>query len=357
MMNFLKSGLNVIKRSYISIQFLRGVAALAVLFYHLYSVNDRYFAHLQMPDFFQIGKAGVDLFFVVSGFIIYVVSSRDFGFADAKPFLLKRVCRVYPVYWFYTALILLASLFLPGGINRSQGGEFDILRSLLLLPQEKLPVLMVGWTLVYEMYFYLIFAVIIVFFVPHQRIMVVAILGLLTSLGAVWNYDSPTLAVILNPLVLEFFAGCFCAYLLVGRGTRLPFPRSSAIVSSLSFVFLLMTLPKFVDVGMMSNWQRLLYFGLPAAICLFALVNAELCGMKFFGKWLGDCSYTLYLSHILVLNSVAVVFTKLFPSSFYLDLMLLALVFVLVVVYAYVAYVLVERPLNKFVLKLAQVKN
>lgn len=131
-----------------NLQVLRGLAALGVAFYH----TDFHLAGDWHTDF-----SGVAIFFVISGFIMCFITRED-----ADGFLTKRIVRIVPMYWLAT----LAFVTFRYGFGRlsptpsasSPNLAIDLPQSLLFLPTEKLPVLGVGWTLNFEMYFYLVFA-------------------------------------------------------------------------------------------------------------------------------------------------------------------------------------------------------
>jgi exopolysaccharide production protein ExoZ len=130
-----------------NLQVLRGLAALGVVFYH----TDFRLAGDWHTDF-----AGVSIFFVISGFIMCYITRRD-----ADDFLAKRFVRIVPMYWLCTlALIVIgyrAGLLRPSTWTTTTTLATDLPRSLLFLPSEKTPLLGVGWTLNFEIYFYLVF--------------------------------------------------------------------------------------------------------------------------------------------------------------------------------------------------------
>ena len=130
-----------------NLQILRGLAALGVVFYH----TDYRLAGDWHTDF-----NGVAIFFVISGFIMSYITQNG-----ERDFLTRRVVRIVPMYWIATlALIIMGHRFglLRPSIWINSGLWFDLPRSLLFLPAERFPVLGVGWTLNFEMYFYLVFA-------------------------------------------------------------------------------------------------------------------------------------------------------------------------------------------------------
>ena len=155
-----------------SIQALRGVAVLAVVLFHLLTVEEKYGGSKTiLSSFFQFGMFGVDLFFVISGFVMITVTRGKFQYhKEALKFIYHRVVRIYPTYWVYSILVLGVFLIKPSWVNSSQGNQVDILASFLLLPSQTLPLVMVGWTLIHEMYFYLVFSLILML-VPEKKIL------------------------------------------------------------------------------------------------------------------------------------------------------------------------------------------
>jgi exopolysaccharide production protein ExoZ len=136
-----------------NVQVLRAVAALLVVFIHL----DTLLASLGLPVF---GGGGVDVFFVISGFImVYTTSLRDTG---PWSFFADRIARIVPLYWSLTLALIVLNFVAPALLH-SQATWRELIESLVFVPFEKpngliAPVLYVGWTLNYEMFFYLLFA-------------------------------------------------------------------------------------------------------------------------------------------------------------------------------------------------------
>ena len=130
-----------------------------VVFYHagrLISLP-QYYDYIPLGNVFGFGHAGVDFFFVLSGFIITHVHRRDLGRPAALGrFCARRFVRIYPLYWVVSAIVIGLALFSPDWATRLQPSY--IIASLLLLPHGQDPLLGVGWTLEHEMLFYLAFA-------------------------------------------------------------------------------------------------------------------------------------------------------------------------------------------------------
>ena len=153
----------------VNIQALRGIAAVSVVAFHLIPIEAKYGSGESiLPNFFEFGMFGVDLFFVISGFVMASLTKGQFQNAsNGLTFLYQRLSRIYPVYWFYSALVLMVFFIQPTWVNSAQGNQINILSSFLLWPEATLPLINVGWTLIHEMYFYIIFTVFL-FFVPEK---------------------------------------------------------------------------------------------------------------------------------------------------------------------------------------------
>lgn len=154
----------------------RAVAAIMVAIFHanVFLLPTGFYGGQTAGAVFNFGYAGVEFFFVLSGFIMLLVHRRDFGHAEqAGAFLKKRVLRIYPIYWL-VLLFLLAIYFASPGRGPDHAREpMAIVTSFLLWPTVQGPIMQVAWTLQHEMLFYLVFAVMIL----HLRIGI-AVFGL-----------------------------------------------------------------------------------------------------------------------------------------------------------------------------------
>ncbi len=133
-----------------NVQVLRALAANAVLLSHLFIVEQKYgHGFVALPAGVDLGRRGVDLFFVISGFIMAMIAQQS---TQWHGFLLDRITRIVPPYWFYTTLVLIVALIAPGIVNSSYQHPPSAWLSYLLIPQDVPPLLAVGWTLIHEMY-------------------------------------------------------------------------------------------------------------------------------------------------------------------------------------------------------------
>ncbi|MBA3023301.1 MAG: acyltransferase [Sideroxydans sp.] len=333
-----------------NIQALRGVAVLAVVLFHLASVELKYGGGgTLLPNWMDFGQFGVDLFFVISGFVMMVVTHDRTNRSAATVFLVHRITRIYPLYWFYSILLLMVYFVHPAWVTGSQDRSIDITASFLLLPQEGYPLLSVGWTLVHEMYFYLVFFA-IVWLTPVGRRMYAVAVWLLCVLAAYFGLgvDTPVMRVIASPLTTEFMMGCLIArYALSARvsGAKNPWliPALALIISVPAYLYYRDVTGSVGPAG----WWRILLFGMPAALVVWWAVHAERSGVLFTTllRRIGDASYSTYLTHILTLALLGKLWAR-FSGPGLLDnlIMLPTLLLIALMVGAY-SYRYVERPM------------
>ncbi|MBK6646399.1 MAG: acyltransferase [Anaerolineales bacterium] len=192
-------------------------------------------------------------------------------------FLYHRVSRIYPLYWVYTTLALLVIPRPAFMGNNSQGNQVDIAASYLLLPTGLLPLVQVGWTLIHEMYFYLVFFIILAF-VP-EKFLAWALLLWAAGIGiSGFPMSSPlTKRWFFNPLTFEFIAGCLLAVhyhesppLKVGGKTL----AAAAVLGLVSAAFGFVRYNQ--STGLMPvNLAETLLYGIPAVVIVFCITHAE----------------------------------------------------------------------------------
>ena len=355
----------------VSLQALRGLAALGVVMFHLLPFETKHLAGVSIvPAGFAAGRAGVDLFFVLSGFLAVWTTqsargcSGRGGAAHAAQFLLRRVSRIYPTYWFYCLLLLTVGAAVPG--VASEGAKPDVVASLLLVPSEAPPLLLVGWTLMFEIYFYVVFALLMwTGFGPGPRALWLVLWGGVVLAGHCLLRPARSEAVLdalLSPLVFEFLAGCAAAY-----ACRVVQPRTLSAVAGLLGCVLLVASLAWCETLFSLPWLRVAGFGAGGALLMIGCVGAEATLRRLLPRWVvgvGDASYSLYLSHLFTLAVVGralslaathapVLATWLLatPSGHAAALVVAVLASLLV---AEASYRYVERPLLRLTRLLAQ---
>ncbi len=334
-----------------SLQGLRGLAVLGVVLFHMTAVELKYSGGDRLLpgwlDFFQLG---VDLFFVISGFVMVIVSRGRFqSSVERQRFLFNRVSRIYPTYWLYFFITLMVYLVQPGMVN-SAHGESNLWRSFLLLPSDKVLLVMVAWSLVFELWFYLVFSVLLFFKERSLPLLLAtwALVLLVFNTLEDWQEYSPVLAVILHPYALEFIAGALLALFFYSpNSARIP---GSAVWGLLAAAVLL-GIPVIGAYGLFEGHglSRMVIVGVVFATLVFALALLERRGHVSMPKGLvsiGDMSYTVYLSHLLVLGVIGRIWQLLggWPGSLMDNIFFCALMMCAVLCYGWVGYRCFEKP-------------
>jgi exopolysaccharide production protein ExoZ len=308
-----------------TIQYLRGIAALMVVYAHFLGLLERYGDGGLGLDRFRIGYSGVDIFFVISG-LIMVVTTATTPVSPAQ-FLLRRIQRIVPTYWFYTALMVIAVLAVPGLLNTAQFDLDHVLKSFLFIPEYHpritdaiWPILVQGWTLNYEMFFYLLFAVTLL--IPRLGLRIAALVAVLVALvaaGRIAAFTSPIALTWTSQLLLEFAAGCLLGYFWVRH------PRLYRMPAWLLCLLAAAAIGMFLMSNGLWYWtdHRALGSGIPATLLVATALGVErTChfpDLRLLHK-IGDSSYSIYLSHTFVLAGMALVWSRVGASSAILDL-------------------------------------
>ena len=295
-----------------NLQILRAVAALTVAFGH--AQHDALVQSLKLGTGFERNYAlpwgaGVDLFFVISGFIMVYASERLFGQPGAaREFLGRRIARIVPLYWMFFGayLVLIAQAVWAG--TRALPAPVDTLASFAFWPTDAFadgiprPILTLGWTLNYEMFFYVVFAASIA--LPREKavLCVSLVLAGLVALGAAFPPSTAATFFWTRPIVLEFAFGMGLA--LLGRGgVSLSRPLRGALIAAAVAILVadpLRSSEQAIDWTTPNDLPRVLGWGIPAAL----VVAAAALGPQLRSSWLqrgavalGDASYALYLVH------------------------------------------------------------
>jgi exopolysaccharide production protein ExoZ len=336
-----------------NIQALRGVAVLSVVLFHLVIIERKYGgAETILPNFFNFGIFGVDLFFVISGFVMVAVTRGRFrDLKQALLFLYHRASRIYPAYWIYSILVLCVFLIKPSLVNSSQGNHVDLLSSFLLLPSKTLPLVMVGWTLIHEMYFYLIFFFVMLTMKERRMPFAILLWGIgIIFLNIIQASSSPFYKLVSHPLTVEFIGGCFLAILFYRESSRVRAARSLLFVTAMGVIAAVYGHSFYQRMtGQIDpqGWWRILIFGAPAALLVFCAVNAEKNGKIFhssLGK-IGDASYSIYLSHILTLSVAGRLWSLFSSNAAYDNIFMIPLFLLLTIIVGIFSYRFIEMPL------------
>lgn len=265
-----------------TLQVGRAIAALAVVVHHAnMSATDHAGAGPGFADKLGYGALGVDFFFVLSGFIIYYGSvGRTTNTTWISQFILRRAVRVFVPYWpigIGLAVLYTALSGFGGGAH-----DFSWLSTVTLLPTDKLPALIPGWTLQYELFFYAAFALLL-----WTRLLWVGISIWAVVLVALWWPNGPGSNVFLASMNVEFVAGIVAAHLVLVKRSPVVFVASCGALLIVGFFIA-------------GSGANSLFFGLGIAGLLPWVVRmerAERVRMPAFAILLGNASYAIYLVH------------------------------------------------------------
>jgi exopolysaccharide production protein ExoZ len=278
---------------FLGIQALRMVAASLVVCTH----STFYAAERLNRDFvvWERGTRGVDIFFVISGFVMIYSSQKLFGSPTGwREFAERRIMRIVPLYWLITTMKVFVLLLTSGLVLHAALNPTSTVCSYLFLPAKNLdgklrPLVNVGWTLNFEMLFYFLFGLALFLRTGVSKFVGVALA--LLSIGAYFRAPSwPPIAFYLNSIVLEFYFGILIAKACL-RGIYLP-KRSAYLLATCGLVLLLLP-------AMNRKWPQFLIGGVPAALIVWSAASLrdleEL--IPRFVLYLGDASYAIYLIH------------------------------------------------------------
>ncbi len=280
------------------VEALRGLAASAVVLFHAARHVNKAYGAPALITWFQAGHAGVDLFFVISGFIILFVHWPDLGRPGRLPhYVSRRFTRVMPLYW---VGLVLTMLMIAAG-RHGMPGFGRLAWSASLLPSAQEPLLGIAWTLQFELVFYVAFAALIVSRAGGAALMAgwLAVIVVVAVTGRPGVVPPPLCGV----FAVEFFFGMAVGGVL--RVGRVSVPRVLAGVGAVLFVAALVaeSLGAFDGFG---TWARVIY-GVPAAVLVAGLAGAERAGrpIRMAGlSRLGRASYSIYLFQFVFIGAL-----------------------------------------------------
>lgn len=301
-----------------SIQYLRGVAAMMVVFVHFYEQLHRMGYDHYWPDWLA---SGVDIFFVLSGFLMWVTTQGKSP--GTWTFYKRRIVRIVPLYWVLTTVALAVFLVAPHLLQSLSFGVGHTLASYLffMLPGPDgsiAPVLSWGWTLNYEMLFYVIFGLVLVLPTRWRFIVTAVLLAALCVANLFVSADSVILRGYTSNIILEFLFGmALGAWFSKPQAAQNETRRRSVMPGSATLGWVLFV-GGFVAIVVLSFYTtdatRPFNRGLPAMAIVAGALMLERYGslpkMNILHR-LGDASYSIYLSHSFVLSAVSQIWRKL----------------------------------------------
>ena len=308
-----------------SIQVLRFFAAFSVMMVHL--------------PIFEFGIWGVDIFFVISGFIMMYVTENN-----EKFFLLKRIFRIVPLYWILTLGVFVLAIFIPEVLNNTTANIAHLIKSLFFIPFDKngtghFPILFLGWTLNFEVIFYFLFSLSLVFFKENRMIACSIFIIIFLVFNKVFSEKNFIFETYANDIFIEFIFGM----ILFTIWKR----YKNKISTNLTNHFICLTI-LLVSIFILNyyNFSRSISYGLPSLILaiyfLFFLNHLK------FPKILvslGDASYCIYLLHPYIIQF----FYKILEINEYdiiIELFFTLIISIIVFIISLLIYKFIEFPIN-----------
>jgi peptidoglycan/LPS O-acetylase OafA/YrhL len=324
----------------ISIQVLRALAVLMVVFIHtissanyLYTGKHLFSSRASIATYYFLsdwGAIGVDLFFIISGFIMTRVVLPFENVPNGwRNFMLKRIIRIVPYYWLISAVYLVLSILWHQPVTWGA-----ILKTIFFIPvfdkfEFASPILFVGWSLSIELYFYLIIAFFLFLKNKNLKISVIITTSLLSAFGVFLQSKYVIIDFLFSPLLIEFALGIVLGLIydrFKGESRR----KTSMVVFSLLLLagtFLMgytifvehkaITLPNNVFSDVNTALKRSVIWGIPCMLLATGYLMAEkLLFLKggLYGKitaplvLLGDASYSCYLIHLMAIKFFAMIY-------------------------------------------------
>jgi len=307
---------------YLSLQVCRALAALMVVLFHVGATlnQDGYLGHAAdtARRLSSFGDAGVPFFFVLSGFIVTWVHLPDFDHPGRIPaYLLKRVARIYPLYWLVFAVTCLLVWLLPASRTTLPPDTLTLVKALMLIPQDPAvvggtgaPVVFVAWTLQYEMVFYAAMALALI---QRWLLLIPAGLFLLNRLTYAPG-DGFAAIFFYNDLICLFGMGASLA-MLSARPWRLSASRARMVATLALLAFIALAAWEVLNFPTNNSSSCALYFGGISMVGILGLTHLEDAGWRLPPKGLlvrlGQASYTLYLTHVAVMSLLSKAITAL----------------------------------------------
>lgn len=344
---------------YASLQYTRGFAAMAVVYFHavLASVNAFAGRDAALP---WVGAFGVDLFFALSGFVMW--TSTVGKPVSTLEFYRRRIVRIVPLYWLMTSLLLVMTLLLPQATETAILAPGHVVASYLFLPWPNpgmtgrpftdlmTPLLVPGWTLNYEMFFYLLFGLVVTVRDRWRfRTLLVGLPLVMLACMALSPY-SMVLKFYGSLRLLEFVGGVVLARMTLGERRSIP------AVLAVGAVILGVVLLPVVEATRASAHIMYPVLGVASFLVLWGLIELERQSQMPRSRLLtllGDASFSIYLTHIFAIAALRAVVLRLVPGPILRDGVVPQAGFVLAAMLAaaiggIIVHLLFERPVTRY---------
>jgi exopolysaccharide production protein ExoZ len=323
-----------------SIQIMRGVASLLVVLTHI-EVKGSQYGNGALKGF-SVGGAGVDLFFIISGYVMCISTyARQVNFSQ---FIIRRIQRILPLYWLVTTIALIVYLYKPDLVN-SSGGETSIFASYTLIPNGEKLLNQNGWTLSYEFFFYFVFGAFLSRGTYKAMQASSLILLSLVIIGLCSAFNEYLFNFFTSSYFVEFVFGMGCFYLFNMKAILVD-PKYGAGLIVLGL--LLFYLQEVLAIPYSEKWRGVvwgmkvlpIFAGL---LSLEGLIRRSASLIKRVLLEIGNSSYSLYLIHPFTVSGTAICLRRLGMVSN--PWLFAGILLVTSIIIGHLVYLYVERPL------------
>lgn len=342
-----------------SLQIFRGFAAVYVLLFHALFNAKEIFGDETFLKIFKNGFRGVDFFFCLSGFIIFYTNHQNFGNPQkAKEFVLKRVLRIFPIYWIYVGAIILIYTIIPQlqtqRITEILSTPMKIVKTFILFPQQYTNYLITyAWSLSYELLFYFIFTFLIINRKKTGSIVLLIgylLIVVLRHFNIIEFNNFYIIDFVFNSYILQFTLGCFAAFIVVNYKNWVLKNYKYIIVAGI-LLFLITNVNEYYQFYSMD------YIFIYSTLYTLIIVGAS--GINSFENivvrqlnYIGDASYTIYLTHGVIMSFVCKCIFRLNLQRTLGVPVTMLIVILLTIAIASTLYSMIEKPLMRYLYKL-----
>jgi len=318
---------------------MRAIAAFLVVLTHVATKGAKYSS--DPLSWFNVGGAGVDLFFIISGFIMcHTVEHKEANFPS---FIKARVHRIIPLYWTLTTFALIVFLISPEMIN-SSGGNTDIITSYFLFPTESKFLVQAGWTLTYEFFFYFLFSSSFIVKKSYRYFFPIVIIAAIVSISFIRKPANYQIKYLTDSILLEFVFGILAFYFARNVKARSVFGIPLIVLSIAAMAF--------VNDPSFSDMPRVIRFGMPAWVFFIGMTIMEPWFQKYSSnvifkvlREMGNSSYSLYLTHPFSLVILSMAFSRIGLNKFAIPFVILLSIGA--VISGHLCYLFIEKPLSR----------
>ncbi len=322
------------------VHIFRAVAVIFILIGHANKVFNIYLNY----DWFNMSQwertGGIDFFFLVSGFMLYYLYHKDIGVpGKAKVFLVKRIVKIYPIYWLFTLAILFLILLFPQLGDGHEKNWQVILKSFLLFPTD--PILATSWSLSYVILFYVVFSLLI--YRPKTIKPIIAcwiIVILLAQFNIIFNPD----VFIFSFSNLEIMFGVCIALIVMNH--KVKYSSLLVVTGILGYLFIWSN-----NVNNFYNLREDYFYCLFSILIMLGITSIDLKKEIQLPKslsTLGDSSYSIFISQLPILHFYMLILGKFNIFSVLGNFVSMCLVIILTVLTGCMVYYLIEKPVATF---------